>query len=428
MVQFKTDLGYTRLGLLSSIADGHNLELLSRHLDEWPELMALETTPQDPEWHAEGNVLIHTEMVLKETPRIIKEMEFNEREALVLRLSCLFHDIMKPTTTEYSEEIGHTIAAGHERQGGIKTRYLLHEFPQLVSNTERILISNLVATHHLVKRAVKRYDDPDGVAFLISLAARVDTRMLYALELADMRGRVCKDQQQQIDIVEYFRMICEEHNVFGHKPIPWQISLSSTSKAILEEIDDSDSIRSYVKFEVHRRRLNGTIANEFAGIAFANEHIQKIKTGHHPFPAEVIMTVGVAGSGKSTLHDLIYPDFDVVSLDATRKRLYGREGAQGEPGVVVQETLEDLRKGLRSGGQVFLDATNVIPDHRAKFVSLCHDYGARLTMAVFDTPLKEVFERNSKRERVVPRQAIESQASKFELPLPEEAHCITYVF
>src|SRR5690606_27437610 len=108
-----------------------------------------------------------------------------DEEAATLRLACLFHDINKPTTTEYNEEIGHVIAPGHERQGGIKTRYLLHEFKDVVSNEMRLNVSNLVATHHLVKRSVKRYDEDGGKAYLRALASHVNTKLLYALELAD---------------------------------------------------------------------------------------------------------------------------------------------------------------------------------------------------------------------------------------------------
>lgn len=178
-----------RRDLLNDVASGINLNLTTRKdLAEWPEFQALRSTIQDKEWHAEGDVLIHTEMVLNECIPLQTDKKH------ILFLSALFHDIAKSQVTKYEPEINHIIAPKHERIGGIQARYLLREMN--ISNEDRRLVSDLVSTHHLVKRAVKKLeaDEPDTNSFIERLASKVDTRYLYLLELADMRGRVCVDQ------------------------------------------------------------------------------------------------------------------------------------------------------------------------------------------------------------------------------------------
>src|SRR5690348_14488357 len=102
--------------ILSNIMTGKEINLTSNpNFKLWSEFDALRQTPQDPEWHAEGDVLTHTEMVLHECAGIFSDPTDKE----LLYLSALFHDIAKPETTRYDEEIKHTIAPGHERIGGV---------------------------------------------------------------------------------------------------------------------------------------------------------------------------------------------------------------------------------------------------------------------------------------------------------------------
>lgn len=52
----------------------------------FPLLKELENTIQDPIWHAEGNVQIHTEMVLSEVYKILQEINLPpmKRQSLIL--------------------------------------------------------------------------------------------------------------------------------------------------------------------------------------------------------------------------------------------------------------------------------------------------------------------------------------------------------
>lgn len=223
-------------------------------------------------------------------------------------------------------------------------------------------------------------------------------------------------KDRQIEIVELFRLACEDLKCFGQTPEPW------CTKENCSDINFSDDyVAEYVLAEAHRQRLLGEL-NEYSSKAFCHEKAAKIGREEVPYPADVIITIGIAGSGKSTMVHNFYPDYTLISPDAQRLEMYGDESVQKDSGPIHQACREKLKQVLREGGQAVMDGTNIVPDLRAKTVDLCHDYGAKVTFLIFDTSIEEAKLRNKSRERQVPESVIEVQASRFEWPLPEESH------
>jgi predicted kinase len=400
--------GAPRHALLDDVRFGRARAVASHpERSSWPELDALERTPQDKGWHAEGDVLIHTDMVLAECASVEGALPTDTARESV-RLACLLHDIAKPFTTRLDEEVQRVIARGHERMGGVHVRHALNG--SALPHAQRRAVAELVATHHLVKRAVKRSDDDGASLALDRLASRVDTRALWALELADMRGRVCEDRAQQVETVELFRMLCEERGVFGCAPERWV-----TEDDVAGVRFASERAKRYALAEAHRRRLAGTVRDRWQALALVHELARKD-------PPEVIVTVGVAGSGKSTEVATLDRDWVRISPDEVRSELYGSASLQGDAGAVHRACRERLREALRSGGRAVYDATNVLADRRAGLLELCHGYGAHVTLWVFDVAPAAAKARNRQRERRVPELVIERQSAKFEWPGPEEAH------
>jgi tRNA nucleotidyltransferase (CCA-adding enzyme) len=68
-------------------------------LAEIPELAALQGVPQDPRWHPEGDVWIHTVLVCEQAALIAKRDQLSAHERRVLLLAALCHDFGKPKTT-----------------------------------------------------------------------------------------------------------------------------------------------------------------------------------------------------------------------------------------------------------------------------------------------------------------------------------------
>ena len=84
----------------------------------FPELDALRGVPQDPEWHPEGDVWVHTLMVLDVAATLR-----GAGEDLALMFGALCHDLGKPATTERTG--GRIRSRGHDVAGVAPTRALL---------------------------------------------------------------------------------------------------------------------------------------------------------------------------------------------------------------------------------------------------------------------------------------------------------------
>lgn len=78
----------------------------------WPELDALHGVYQRPDYHAEGDVWIHTLMVLDQGAKYKHEVSDDFHEQLCFMIGLMLHDIGKVTTTDKDGS-----AIGHERAG-----------------------------------------------------------------------------------------------------------------------------------------------------------------------------------------------------------------------------------------------------------------------------------------------------------------------
>lgn len=81
-----------------------------------PELAALDSVPQDPRWHPEGDVLTHSLLAVDAAARLWDAVPgpIDRREIVVL--AALFHDVGKPATTRSD---GDSVTShGHAELGG----------------------------------------------------------------------------------------------------------------------------------------------------------------------------------------------------------------------------------------------------------------------------------------------------------------------
>ena len=71
-------------------------------LDLFPEINALVSVEQDPEWHPEGNVLIHTIHALDYWSQNLRTG--NKEDDLITAIAILCHDFCKVTHTQYDQK------------------------------------------------------------------------------------------------------------------------------------------------------------------------------------------------------------------------------------------------------------------------------------------------------------------------------------
>ena len=167
----------------------------------YPELAKLKDTPQEPEWHPEGDVWIHTMMVIDQAALIATREMMNDEQRLLCVLGSLCHDLGKALTTEPVEKDGviRMRSLGHEKAGIEPTRELLS---RLTFGQDVNLFCEHVAHYHLQPTALFREWEKahlseggyeNAVRKFLKKILPYDWKIFLATCEADYRGRTLPD-------------------------------------------------------------------------------------------------------------------------------------------------------------------------------------------------------------------------------------------
>ena len=378
------------------------VSMLGKHID-W--LHELKDTHQDPEWHAEGNVHIHTGMVLDELYQLLRGPAAHisgwQRQALIL--GALLHDIAKPRRTK-EVEIKGIIRVACPQHEAVGRSYLAFKLMALELPFEVIwTVLGLVGEHHMPKQLVVKNQDR-GV--YLALSRRADPQLLYWLEVADMRGRICPDVNQQLGYLDEFKMFAEEYGIWD-KPY--------TPDALEQQLEqESQAAKRYLTAYAIADMQSGAITMEEEVLAKHFAHKDR-----HP---HLVVLVGPSGSGKSTHIQRHYKGYRCVSLDEIREEINGCRSSQKNPGQVIHAAKERLKQHLRDKANIVWDATNLRSDFRKIICDFGRDYHALVTMVVFLQPESALARGNANRQFAIPSSVLEKQLHSFQFPLVDEAH------
>src|ERR1035438_2569434 len=141
----------------------------------------------------------------------------------------------------------------------------------------------------------------------------------------------------------------------------------------------------------------------------------------------IVVLVGLPGSGKAT--DAVRPGAPALSSDRIRGLLADDETAQTIHDRVFQTVRYLLRQRLEIGRPVtYIDATNLTIEDRRPYLEMGRAHGCEVEAVFFDVPLDVCRERNARRRRVVPEEALAKMAAKLTPPAVEEGFaCVTVV-
>ena len=343
--------------------------------------------PQDPEWHAEGDVYVHTKMVVEALVSHPDFQTYSEEKKHMLFATAMLHDVEKRSTTAEEEIDGkmRITSNAHSKKGEKTARSILYRD---IKTPIRIRehICKLIRHHGLPIWAIEKENPQFEV---VSASLKLDTEMLALFAKADILGRIAEDSDEMMMRVELFEELCKENECFGvHRGFKTNIS----QRHYLQKRGES-----YIEYEPY-----GTEGKFTAYLMCA-----------------------LPGSGKDTYIKKWMPDFPVVSLDDIRRKNKVKRGNTKKEGQAIQEAKELAKTYMREHKSFIWNATNITKEMRSKLISDFEEYGGMVEIIYVEVPYKTLLKQNSDREHIVPEKALERLISGLEVPDITECHNLT---
>ncbi len=154
----------------------------------FPELRSLVGVKQEPEWHPEGDVDVHTLMVADEARKLIDDLPYERKVAVML--GAVAHDFGKPPTTQFFD--GRWRSHSHDEAGIEPTLSFLDTLGIHTLNgyDVRDQVIQLVRYHLKPGEFYKAESkQPVGDGAFRRLARKVEPDLLYRVAKADSLGR-----------------------------------------------------------------------------------------------------------------------------------------------------------------------------------------------------------------------------------------------
>ena len=336
----------------------------------------LQSCPQDPVFHAEGNVLVHTKLVCEALCDSTEWRALDRPTRALVFWSALLHDVAKPDCTKEEANDRYT-APGHSRRGQIMARRILWEMD--LDYRQRESLCHMI-THHQVPFFLVDKEDAPRRVHLISHQTRCD--LLAMLAEADIRGRICADREQLLDNIELFAELCREERCYSG---PREFASDHSRFCYFRNAERSPD---YEAFDDHR--------------------------------CEVTLLSGLPAAGKDRWLRKNAYEAEVISLDDLRTEM--KISVSGNQGPVIAEARERARVALRKAEAFVWNATNLSRDFRKPLIDLFAGYRARVKIVYVETTASEQSRRNSERSAAVPAKAIERMLKRWQPPDLTECH------
>ena len=229
-----------------------------------PEMKALVGCPQEPEWHPEGDVWIHTLMVIDQARTRIDSLDRPRQVAIMLGAVC--HDLGKPATTAFLD--GRIRSIDHEQAGvapatAVLDRLNVHTIGGFDVRREVLGIT----AHHLKPGMFGMSKTPVSDGAFRRLAQKVDLELLALLAKSDCLGRTGNFDCSAMDwFLERARQLGVEHAppkpiVLGRHLIPLGVTPGPRMGELLRA--------------VYERQLDGSVTTLDEGLAVAREYNQQ---------------------------------------------------------------------------------------------------------------------------------------------------------
>ena len=237
----------------------------------FPEIQSLIGVPQDPEWHPEGDVFVHTQLVIDRARELVDDLAYPRK--VTVMLAALAHDFGKPPTTEFLE--GRWRSRGHEEAGvppaeSFLSRINIHTID---GYNVRAQVIALVREHLKPGEFYKKRDEVGEGAFR-RLARRCEPDLLYRVAKADSLGRnaewVPREKWYGAEAQEWFIQRSRELQVEQRPPDPILLGRHLLELGVKPGPEMGELTRA-----VYEMQLDGRVRNLDDAIAEAKKIISR---------------------------------------------------------------------------------------------------------------------------------------------------------
>ncbi len=226
----------------------------------FPELKALVGCVQEPDWHPEGDVWVHTLLVVDNA--VGQSRDLDRARRLTIMLGAVCHDFGKPATTEFLD--GRIRSLNHEEAGVAPTLRFLDRLN--VHTIDGFPVRDQVVgltAHHLKPGMWYKVRGEVGDGAFRRLAQKVDLELLARLARADCTGRTGEFDCSAMDwFVERARSLGVEHR----PPAPLLLGRHLLALGVTPGPRVGEILK-----RVYERQLDGDVQDVDQAIAAARE-------------------------------------------------------------------------------------------------------------------------------------------------------------
>jgi tRNA nucleotidyltransferase (CCA-adding enzyme) len=229
----------------------------------FPEMKALVGCQQEPDWHPEGDVWVHTLLVIDQARQRLAGL--GRAEQITVMLGAVCHDLGKPPTTAFVD--GRIRSLEHEQAGvapsiAVLDRLNIHTIDG--SDVRRNVLG--IVAHHLKPGMFRQAPSVSDGAFR-RLAQKVDLELLAIVAKADCEGR---GGGFDCSAMDWFLDRARELGVQHAPPEP----LVKGRHILALGVAPGPAVGQILK-QIYERQLDGSIENLEQGTALARELIAK---------------------------------------------------------------------------------------------------------------------------------------------------------
>jgi tRNA nucleotidyltransferase (CCA-adding enzyme) len=239
-------------------------------LPHFPEVAAMRGTPQEPEWHPEGDVFTHTQHCLDAIAGLAGWLDSPAERRRILMFSVLAHDFGKPSTTVRTEKRGvlRWLSPGHERAGGPLAEAFLRWIgaPAELLAPVRSIVANHLAHHH-------GHDGAFSDAQVRRLARKLAPATIDDLALvmqADARGRPPVGSAETVSLIE--ALVSKAHALSVESAAPRPVLLGRHLVALGRKPGPEFKRILDAAFEA---QLDGAFSDEEGGVKWLKDYLRK---------------------------------------------------------------------------------------------------------------------------------------------------------